>query len=229
MIAGRTRKWMSGRVTLRVTTGTLFAIVAATLPRSIAADPKPADWVDLLPNNQLDKHWTTKGNWSIDDDGVVSLKPRAGETGWQRYDAYLWATKKYDDFEVEFEYRVEKDGNSGFYFNVGDKSSPVAKGIEVQIYDSFGKGNKGLTDHDSGGIIPGPPPERNAAKPAGEWNRFQITVRGNVVVVRLNGQEVNQVDLSLEKWKDRPKSGYIGFQDHGLPLSLRRIRIRAVE
>ena len=31
------------------------------------------------------------------------------------------------DFEAEFEYKVEKGGNSGFYFHVGDKKSPVAK------------------------------------------------------------------------------------------------------
>jgi hypothetical protein len=34
------------------------------------------------------------------------------------------------------------------------------------------------------------------------------------------------VDLNDPKLKDRPKSGHLGFQDHGLPLWLRNIRIR---
>lgn len=185
------------------------------------------DSTDLLPGGQLTKHWHTKGNWSIDDAGVVSITPREGEKGWARFDAYLWSMKQYKDFEIEFDYMVEEKGNSGFYFHVGDKASPVAKGIEVQIYDSFPKGSdKKLTDHDSGGIIPGLPPARNAAKPAGEWNHFKITCQGNDVTVVLNGVIVNQLKLDNPKIKGRPETGYIGFQDHALPLKLRGIHIR---
>ena len=184
-------------------------------------------WVDLLQGNKLDAHWTTKGNWSISDDGVVKLQPRPGETGWTRYDAYLWSKKEYKDFEIEFDYKVQKGGNSGFYFRVGDKNSPVAKGIEVQIYDARPKGGAAkLTDHDSGGIIPGMPPTKAAGKPAGQWNQFQITSKGNKLTVKLNGEVVNELSLDNPKIKDRPATGYIGFQDHGLPLELRKIRIR---
>lgn len=186
-------------------------------------------WVDLLKGGDLTKHWTTTGNWKLDKDGVVSLQPRKGESGWTRYDAYLWAQKQYKDFEIEFEYKVNKGGNSGFYFNVGELKSPVAKGIEVQIYDSYRKeGKKKLTDHDSGGIIPSIPPTKNTSKPAGEWNQFKITVKGDKVTVVLNGEVVNEVSLDHPKLKDRPRGGYIGFQDHGLPLWLRNIRVRTL-
>jgi hypothetical protein len=190
------------------------------------ADEKKDGWVDLLEGGHLSKHWTTTGNWKLDKD-VVTLTPRPGEKGWQRYDAYLWCKKEYKDFEAEFEYKVNKGGNSGFYFHVGDKKSPVAKGIEVQIYDSHGKkpGAK-LTDHDSGGIIPGHPPQKNTAKAAGEWNKMKVTCKGNKVTVTLNGEVVNEVPLDSDKLKGRPASGAIGFQDHGLPLSLRNIRVR---
>jgi len=179
------------------------------------------------PLGDLSRDWTTRGNWKLDKDGVVSLQPRPGEKGWQRYDAYLWSKKQYKDFEAEFEYKVNKGGNSGFYFHVGDLKSPVAKGIEVQIYDSAGKkpGAK-LTDHDSGGIIPGIPPTKNAARPAGEWNRMKVVCKGNKVTVTLNGEVVNEVALDHPRIKDRPATGYIGFQDHGLPLWLRNIRVR---
>ncbi|MFN4260689.1 MAG: DUF1080 domain-containing protein [Gemmataceae bacterium] len=209
--------------------GTLgLAVLAVACLSSLADDAKSeAGWVNLLEGGSLTKHWTTKGNWLIDKEGVVTLEPRPGEKGWQRYDAYLWSKKQYRDFEIDFEYKVQKGGNSGFYFRVGDLSSPVAHGIEVQIYDSHGKGaDKKLTDHDSGGIIPGVPPTKNAAKPAGEWNRFVITCKNDMLTVVLNGELVNQVDLKQERLKTRPQTGYIGFQDHGLPLGLRNIRIR---
>ncbi|WP_425618889.1 DUF1080 domain-containing protein [Anatilimnocola sp. NA78] len=183
---------------------------------------------NLLTGKDLSKNWTTTGNWVLGEDGVVTLKPREGEKGWQRYDAYLWLKgSEYQDFEIDFEYKVEKGGNSGFYFHVGDVKQPVSSGIEVQIYASHGKAaDAKLTDHDSGGIIPGLPPTKNTSKPAGEWNRFVITAKGDTLTVVLNGETVNEVDLTNDKLKTRPKTGAIGFQDHGLPLSLRNIKIK---
>lgn len=208
----------------------LPAILAAALAVHVGgaggADKDKDGWTDLIAGD-LDKNFTTKGNWMLDKDGVVTLEPRKGESGWQRFDAYLWAKKQYKDFEAEFDYKVAKGGNSGFYFHVGDLKSPVTTGIEVQIYDS-GSNPKGakLSDHDSGGIIPGIPPTKNMAKPAGEWNHMHVTVKDNKVVVKLNGEVVNDVPLDNKNIKTRPPTGYIGFQDHGLPLWFRKIKVR---
>jgi hypothetical protein len=180
-------------------------------------------WVSLLRDDDLSLDWTTSGNWSIKD-GVATLTPREGEKGWSRWSAYLWSKTKYKDFEIEFDYLVQTKGNSGFYFRVEDKNDPVAKGIEVQIYDSS-KALK-LTDHSSGGVIPGIPPTKNAAKAAGEWNHFHITNKNNTLIVKLNGEVVNEVELGKGALASRPATGWIGFQDHALPLSLRNIKIR---
>jgi hypothetical protein len=182
---------------------------------------------DLLQGGDLAKNWITTGNWKLGSDGVVALEPRPGEKGWQRYDAYLWLKKQYRDFEADFEYKVAEKGNSGFYFHVGDMKEPVKTGIEVQIYDSASKpaGSK-LNDHDSGGIIPGIPPTKNVAKPAGEWNRMQVTCKDGKVTVKLNGETVNEASLDDKRISARPATGAIGFQDHGLPLWLRKIQVR---
>lgn len=183
-------------------------------------------WVNLSEGNDLSKYWTTTGNWKLEEN-VIRLEPRPGEKGWERYDAYLWLTdKEYKDFQADFDYLLEKGGNSGFYFHVGDRKNPVARGIEVQISDSAGDDK--LTDHTSGGVIPGVPPSKNAARPAGEWNRFSITCKAGKLTVALNGQTVNKVDLTQKQLRDRPETGWVGFQDHGLPLRLRNVRIRPV-
>src|SRR5438445_2673183 len=104
----------------------LAAVLAALISTPITAGDKNG-WVDLL-GKDLTKNCMTKGNWILGDDGVVALVPRKGESGWQRYDAYLWAKKQYKDFEAEFEYKVDKGGNSGFYFHVGDLKEPVKHG-----------------------------------------------------------------------------------------------------
>lgn len=193
----------------------------------VGAHVQAGEWRNLLPEQNLKTHWTTTGNWSVNQDGVIDLVPRDGEKGWARFDAYLWLEGEYDDFEMEFEYQLQPKGNSGFYFNVGDRSDPVKQGIEVQIYDSGTKPKDAkLTDHDSGGIIPKIPPTKNAAKIAGEWNKFLITVKGDDLTVRLNGEVVNEVNLKNPKLAGRPSKGAIGFQDHALPLKLKNLRIR---
>jgi hypothetical protein len=201
--------------------------VALTAAGFASAADDEKGWTNLLEGRGFKNNWITTGNWTADDEGVVTLTPRPGERGWQRYDAYLWSNKEYQDFEIQFDYKVQKSGNSGFYFRVGDKKTPVEKGIEVQIYESHGKGKDArLTDHDSGGVIPGVPPTKNTSKPSGEWNRFHITNQGDKLTIRLNGEVINEVDLKKEPLASRPKRGYIGFQDHGLPLALKEIKIR---
>jgi hypothetical protein len=44
--------------------------------------------------------------------------------------------------------------------------------------------------------------------------------------VKLNGELVNEVNLADPKLANRPKEGKIGFQDHGLPLAIRNIKIK---
>ena len=43
---------------------------------------------------------------------------------------------------------------------------------------------------------------------------------------KLNGEVVNDVPLDHKNIKTRPATGFIGFQDHGLPLWLRNIKVR---
>ena len=191
--------------------------------------PEKGEWIDLLSTEtkSLGEHWTTTGNWTLMD-GIATLTPRAGEEGWSRWKAYLWSKERYGDFDIEFEYKLQKGGNSGFYFRVGDVNDPVEKGIEVQLYDTDpDKSDDQLTDHDSGGIIPGLKPHRNAARPAGEWNKVEVLHFDDKIVVMLNGVNVNAHDLGPGgQLSKRPRTGSIGFQDHALPISLRNIRIR---
>ena len=184
---------------MRIVLGVLLLLIPFL--NSVPVTAQEGDWLVPLEGKDLSKHCKTTGNWKLED-GVATLTPRAGESGWTRYDAYLWINGEYQDFEAEFEYKVEKGGNSGFYFHVGDVKEPVATGIEVQIYDSGTKkpGEK-LTDHDSGGVIPSLPPTKSAAKPAGEWNKFSITSKGDKVTIVLNGVTVNEVSLKSDPLK----------------------------
>lgn len=169
----------------------------------------------------------TEGNWQVQSDGSLKLTPREGEKGWTRYHHYLWLPGEYGDFTVDFEFQYTKGGNSGLYFRCADDIDPTKSGFEVQILDSHGA-TKELGHHDMGGVIKTQGPSGNASKPPGEWNRMTVSMKGDRVVVVLNGACVQDFNLREKKPadKDLPATGKIAIQDHGLPFSVRNIRVK---
>lgn len=202
----------------------LLMTVCLTIP-SFSADED--GWVTLFNGKDL-SGWVTTGNWLVEEDGVLAIKPRPGEEGWQRYDAYLYTEKQYTDYILDLEFKIPPQGNSGLFFRIADMKNPVDQGIEVQILDSYGVEKK-LGEHDNGGIIKTVAPSKNMSKPAGEWNRIILTCIGQNIKVNLNGEEIINIQQNETPMKDRPLTGYIALQDHGLPLWFRNIKIKELK
>ena len=182
-----------------------------------------AGFVPLFNGKDL-SGWRTKGNWVYDADGTVTLRPRPGETGWKRFDAYLFTERKYRDFVLDLEFKFEPTGNSGVFFCVADPLDPVAKGIELQILDTHGLAQPG--HHDCGGIIRAMGASKNMVKPAGEWNRYTLTLKDRRLTVDFNGERTIVLDLAASPMKDRPVEGHIGFQDEAKHVWYRNVRIK---
>lgn len=171
--------------------------------------------------------WQTTGNWVVGEGVDVMLQPRPGESGWTRYKDYLTTSRTYRDFVLDLEFKFNAKGNSGVFLRVGDLKDHVNSGMEVQILDTHGKQEVG--HHDCGGLIKTQGPSKNMVKPAGEWNRYTITLKGNQLTVVLNGEQILDLDLSKSAMKDRPAEGYISFQDEGKPVCYRNVRIRELK
>ncbi len=182
-------------------------------------------WVDLFNGKDLNG-WQTTGNWIVED-GVVTLYPREGETGWKRYDAYLTTKQQYSNFVLSVDFKFEPTGNSGVFLRVGDLKDHVTSGFEIQILDTHELEKPG--HHDCGGIIRTSAPFTNAVKPAGEWNRYQIVLKDSTLVVFLNGELIQALDLARSAIKNRPMAGYISFQDEAKVVSYRNIRIKELK
>ena len=206
--------------------GVLCVVFAAGVVHTSTAAEAKDGFVPLFDGKTLDG-WKTTGNWIVEDDGSVSLHPRAGEHGWQRYDAYLTTARRYKDFVLDLEFKIGKGGNSGVFLRVGDPMSQVKTGFEVQILDTHHKPKPG--NHDCGGVIGTAAPSKNMAKPAGEWNRYVITLKGSQLKVELNGEQIHDLDLSKSAVKDRPLEGYIGFQDEAKRVWYRNLRIKELK
>ena len=115
----------------------------------------------------------------------------------------------------------------GVFLRVGDRMSQVNTGFEIQILDTHGLAKPG--NHDCGGVIGAAAPSKNMAKPAGQWNRYVITLQGKRLKVEMNGEQIHDLELDKSAVKDRPAEGYIGFQDEGLPVWYRNVRIKELK
>ena len=56
--------------------------------------------------------WNTTGNWIVEKDKSITLKPRPGERGWQRYKDYLTTERQYGNFILDLEFKFNAKGNS---------------------------------------------------------------------------------------------------------------------
>jgi hypothetical protein len=148
---------------------------------------------------------------------------------------------KVGDFVLDFDYKLSKGCNSGVFLRTSDLKNPVKTGIEVALDDTTGHGF-----HDPGALYDLVAPTENAQKPAGDWNHMTITAFGPKITIVLNGTEVSTINLdewnepgkrpdgSSHKFDDvaigkLPRTGYIGFQDHGSNCWFKNIKIKYLQ
>jgi hypothetical protein len=209
-----------------ITKGWIATLALSFLLVSIIHGDEKDGFVPMFNGKDL-TGWQTTGNWVVEDENTIALKPRPGEHGWTRYNDYLTTEKQYGNFILDLEFKFNQHGNSGVFLRVGNLSDHVESGMEVQILDTHGKEKVG--HHDCGGVIRTAGPSKNMVKAAGEWNHYTITLIDHSLKVVLNGEQIIDLDLSQSAMKDRPPKGYISFQDEGKPIWYRNVRIKELD
>jgi hypothetical protein len=197
-------------------------------------------WLLLFDGKTLDG-WMTSSKTSSKvpvEDGCI--QPH-GCGGYMMVHEKMW-----ENFVLSLDFKISKGCNSGVFFRTYSltprRDNDVGyNGIEMAIDDTAP--NAGYVD--TGAIYDLSKPTKNAQKPVGEWNHLVLTVDGNKVTVNLNGEVVNRVDLDqfTEKnrrpdgtehkfdiaYKDHPRKGYIGLQDHGSPCWFKNIKLKPLK
>ena len=158
--------------------------------------------------------WRAMGEnqWRVVD-GVLS-SPKSG--------ANLVSEEKFTDFKLHVEFRYPEGSNSGIY---------LRGRYEVQIAD-----NSGLEPSDIyfGGIYGFLSPNEMAAKNAGEWQTYDITLIGRRVSIIANGKAIitDQIIPGMTGGaldNDEAAPGPVLIQgDHG-PVEFRNITITPVK
>lgn len=143
---------------------------------------KPPVWGN--PKNLLDDNlsrWIIPVNNKFRMENGVLVNPEAGGN--------LVTKEKFDDFKLSVEFRYPEGSNSGIYlrgrYEVQIEDSPVNKPSNISI----------------GGIYGFVEPAVYAAKKAGEWQTYEITLVGRHVTIVHNG---------IETISNRPIPGITG-------------------
>ena len=136
----------------------------------------------------------------------------------------LWnTTRKIGNEALRVVYKVRRpEDNSGVFVRIGERPEnvwyPVHHGYEVQIMDTEDE------HHRTGCIYSLTKAPAGVQKPPGEWNVLNITMRGLLIDVELNGTAMTHFDPSGELRErefdyepergPREEHGYIGLQNH---------------
>jgi hypothetical protein len=194
------------------TTMLALVLVSAAGAITAAADgPEPGFTPLYTRGDPLKQGWSMVGPGSIkeESDGILVTEGGMG---------LLWYSKApFRDFTLRVDYKLTEAGNnSGVFVRFPDPpDSPwdaVKTGYEIQICDGADP------EHGTGSIYSFKAAEKKPpTRSAGEWNTYEITVKGQDYTVSLNGQVINTYRGS------RGETGFIGLQNHD-PKSIVRFR-----
>ena len=137
---------------------------------------------------------------------------------------YLRTEKKYGDYTLHVEWRWIGEGtNSGLFQRVQDGDKLWCTAIECQLCsgkagDYVMLGGAKIKEIECVGEFPVKDRIGDYENPVGEWNTADITCKGNVVKVKINGKEQNECTCEFT-------DGYIALQSEGGPIEFRNIYI----
>lgn len=191
--------------------------------------PTGAGWIHLLDDEHASGWENVTDEKAIFEiaDGQLHI---FGRSLWPlRYVGYT--AQDFGDFDLHVEFKVAGGANSGIFLR-SKANDPVYRGFEIQVLDDHGKAP---WKNGSGAIYDIVTPMFNMARPAGEWNSYDITADGTSVVVVMNGWKVIDTDLALMTepygkftipYAKLPHAGMLALQDHGGEVWYRNLAVR---
>ena len=228
-------------------------------PNALTTDEQRAGWRLLFDGKTFDG-WRGLGydtvpsaHWKIENGTIRKLAdgdvPRLAD-GQPAAGGDLMTRDTFRDFELSWEWKISRAGNSGVKYNVSEEISMAnapnhaALGFEYQMLDdSLHEDNK-VPSHRAGALYDLIPPSANKIlAPVGQWNSSLIVFRGNHGEHWLNGKEIVEFELAtprmdslLAKSKYRDikgfgdkRAGHIVLQDHVDEVFFRNIKIRRLQ
>jgi hypothetical protein len=220
-----------------------LAVLLAVAPRATGEEE---GFMRLFPQDGVPKSWSVREwndlakeagpdtTWTVKEGVLYSGKNRG---------TWLVSDKEYGDFILQFEIKLGPQGNSGLALRAPLKGDPAFDGMELQFAD-FRYNMQAKDSELTGGIYRAIAPTKQVYKPT-EWNSCRVELKGEHLKVTLNGEVIQDVDLTkfdqpvkrhdgspAPPVKDRPRQGHIGFQHlsrDDVPVQVRGARIKELK
>ena len=218
-------------------------------PNTLSSAEKAEGW-QLLFDGETLNGWRSfnekelKGGWTVVD-GCIQASGEGGDAS-----GYIVTDKKYSNFELVWDWKLTKGGNSGMLYHVVEHPRfkvPYVTGPEYQLIDVEGweevNAPAKLEDWQKIGVdyaMHLPDYSKMKINPVGEWNSSKIVYDNGHVEHWLNGEKIIEFEAYTEDWFAKKASGKWGnateyglasegvicLQDHGDPASFRNIKIK---
>jgi hypothetical protein len=190
----------------------VIAEKALAVPATTKPPVSGPQWVSIFNGHNLDS-WDVVGNgaWSASD-GILKAD---GGVGW------LATKRDYSDFELELDYRLPRDGNSGIFLRAFKNGALSGVDfLEVQLLDD--RNHVRLKPMHATGALYNLVAPYPILRPAIEqWHKVHVRASGEHIMVAINGIEVVNAKVPRKE-----KSGRIGLQMSRPGAEFRNIRVR---
>ena len=214
-----------------------FATGALAADNTLTRAEMKAGWA-LLFNGKTTEGWRAFKQAEIGpgwraENGVLSPDPKVARD--------IVTKGDYASFELSFEWRISKGGNSGVMFHViPEGAATYESGPEYQILDN-GRGEP--PKEQAGGLFALVAPSMDMTRPVGQFNQARLIVNHGKVQHWLNGMEVARYEIgspqfnalvAARKFQRWPvfatgATGGIALQNHGDEVGFRNIKIRVLK
>jgi cytochrome c len=212
-------------------------------PNTLTPAQQKAGW-QLLFDGKTTTGWHCYGqksvaaSWFIQNDALVFAKANKDSPGGD-----LTTDKEYTDYELNLEWKVSDCGNSGIIYRVHEDpkfSACYMTGPEMQILDNSCHPDGQFAKHRAGDLYDMKACTYETVRPAGQWNKVRLIIKGTHIEHWLNGYLVVQYHTSKDLWKTLVQdskfkdwegfgnyaTGRISLQDHGDKVQFRNVRIK---
>ncbi len=224
------------RTNLFALTACLFFAFSAT--GQVNIHPNSDGWKFLFKEDLSDAIAPEGEIWTVENGVLTASK-----------DENIWSKDEYNDFVLDLEFKTADGTNSGVVVHASDINNWIPNSVEIQIADDFSKQwSEAPKSWQCGAVFGHKAATKSNVKKPGEWNRYTVTCKGKKIWIVLNGEQVNEFDMSkytsatinpdgtkIPEWLSNPLSslplkGHIGLQGKhaGAPIYFRNIKVKAL-
>ena len=200
-------------------------VPSLSTPNTLSAEEIAAGFRLLFNGTDLTGWIAPSNNWRVQDGSIARIKSGG--------DIEYRGQPVPDDFELRFEWKIERGSHSAVLYRPGNYQYHIADNRDLRPAESRKK---------AGALWGVAGPQSDGAKPVRQWNEARVVGKGTRIEHWLNGEKVVGIDYARPEWKPivrafqqrshtklAARGRFLTFQDRNGAVWYRSIRMRKLE